>query len=333
MNDFLSLCPAPQYENCVDLEPLQRLARRLGTSIVSIDTETTSFLDSPSFGVVEIGLAVVEPGGRLFVADTLLNPGLPIHPKASEANGLTSLDVKGAPCFPSVMAGRPRSLLALGLVTGYRVDAFDLPGLAREAARYSVEPISHPFVCDVYPAMKLYESIVGRFTNHKLTTIAKELGVELESDSVVMRPHRALYDAVLALAVAAQLCSVIGEYGFMHPRLFGVGDPSATASRPARGEPRRSMEQVAEQREHMRTAVEASVRQYAASNELQPPLSIRQINDAITNSLPYTITNHGCDRDGAIGVSVADATNLRARIAGARYQALVSLSPPPVEEA
>lgn len=105
-------------------------ARMIAADAVVIDTETTDF----DGAICE--LAVVDLEGTVLL-ETLLDPGLPIAPEASEVHGLTDLDVVGQPRFVEVLedllactSGRP--------VLAYNAP-FDRAALRGEAERAGID--------------------------------------------------------------------------------------------------------------------------------------------------------------------------------------------------
>lgn len=102
---------------------------RLRSDAVILDTETTG-VDVEHDRVVQV--AVIDMRGRELL-DTLVDPGVPIPPRASDIHGITDRDVAGRPVFAEIL---PRLTEALGRrpVVVYN-SRFDGPLLRAEVAR------------------------------------------------------------------------------------------------------------------------------------------------------------------------------------------------------
>lgn len=310
----LGLRGLPEWASTLDLEPLRWLAKREGMPILSIDTEATTFVDAPQFAIIEVGLVVVKPTGEIAGSDSLLATDYAIHAQASAKSGLTARDLEGAPRFADV-ADALRLYLSRSIVTGYCAHSFDLRGIALEVARCGLEPIVPARVADVKPAYKYYERtfVDAPPEDHKLETLARFFGIDLAGTA-----HRALYDALLALAVAAQLVARIGSDGFLRPP---KAPTRADDGREDAGAPKRTQVELTAAREALRTSFEVAVAAYADRMKLRTIMA-RDLED-VTIEMGLVTTFHGRDVQGLDGITIAGSQGLRARIAGDRYTALL----------
>ncbi len=299
----------PIEADSLDLDPVLWLARRIGRPIIALDTESTTFVDVEGFGIAEVAIVIVPPAGSPCCASTLLDPGVRMQPGATRVSGLTDAHLRGRPLFPSLHDDLGFYLArSQAIVTGYRVDAFDLRGVARDCARYNLPIIEATEVRDLAPAIEYYqranpESAAG-LANKRLTSVAAHLGISLPGD-----PHRALFDALLSLGI---LSYFVARYGY-EPFLGGYVLPQ----RSDRRSPTAST--LAQDRERLRCAAEAAValRRSSAATDL----SHDEVADAL-QAAGFATVRHGGDAFAPFGVTVIDANGLRARIDGRRYDAM-----------
>lgn len=165
--------------------------------LLALDFETTG-LDSGRERVVEIGAIRFRlgPGGPEEEATlaSLVNPGLPIPPRAIAIHGITDEDVARAPAFGEVA----RALLALaeGATIVAHNAGFDLSFLDAELARLGLaRPPSE--TADTLALSR--RAFPGR-PSYRLGAIASALGIDAGS------AHRALDDARTCMQLYA-LCA------------------------------------------------------------------------------------------------------------------------------
>lgn len=305
----LSFTPLPSWAHTIDLEPLRWLTRRIGRPLVSLDTETTMFVDADTFGIAEAALVTIAPTGDIRCASTLIDPRLPMHPGATSVSGLTDEILRGQPTFDAIHADLALHLSrSNAILTGYCVDSFDLRGIARECGRYHLPVIEATEVRDVKPAFAYYEHEhdTAGLENKRLTSIAAYLGIVLNGDA-----HRALYDALLAVGIMAEFVARCGTDAF----LGGYVLPQRTAGERSKVTSRTASTLTLD-RERLRCAAEAAVASL-------PPgvLSHDEIAAALT-AAGFLLNRHEPNDAGIYGVTVIDANGLRARIEGSRYEAL-----------
>lgn len=99
-----------------------------------LDCETTG-LDPYNDRIVEITLLRGVPGeaGREALT-TLVDPGMPIPPSATETHGITDADVQSAPSFEEI-ADNVAGLVGGAVLVGYNSHRFDVPLIDAELRR------------------------------------------------------------------------------------------------------------------------------------------------------------------------------------------------------
>lgn len=168
---------------------------KIDQPLAVIDVETTGVEDYDR--IVQVAVVRFEPNGAITQFVTLVNPGCPIPPEATEVHGISDEDVRDAPTFREIAPE-----LAIHLQDarwcGYNVVRFDIPMLMREYDRAGSR-FPHPCgpTIDVY---QLYQQLEPRDlgTVHQRVT-----GVELSC------AHDAMADV---LGTARVLDAIVGGY-------------------------------------------------------------------------------------------------------------------------
>ncbi len=109
------------------------MSLKLTRPIVSIDLETTG-VDPLKDRIVQIGVSTIYPDGRRTSKETMVNPGRPIPPEASECHHITDEMVAGAPTFESLAPGLHKFLHGKDYM-GMNLERFDLLILDEEFGR------------------------------------------------------------------------------------------------------------------------------------------------------------------------------------------------------
>ena len=110
---------------------------KLKNPIVFFDLETTG-VNVASDRIVEISWLKVYPGGEQKSNTILVNPTIPIDPKAIEIHGITDEDVKDAPAFKEIAQSLANEFEGCDFA-GYNSNKFDIPLLAEEFLRAEVD--------------------------------------------------------------------------------------------------------------------------------------------------------------------------------------------------
>lgn len=151
--------------------------------LIFYDTETTG-LKAKNDRVIELA-AYDATLDKTF--ETLIDPGMPIPPEASNIHGITDDKVKGAPSFKSVAAEFAAFCEGDVLLVAHNNDAFDIHFMRAEYER-----AEHPF-----PAWKFLDSLkwARRYRpdlpRHTLQFLREVYGIPEN------RAHRALDDVIV----------------------------------------------------------------------------------------------------------------------------------------
>ena len=141
--------------------------------------------------IVDIALLRVENGAVVKQFRTFVNPGMPIPPAASAANGITAADVSGAPSFAEIAPAVLGFAGDLPIVANYAT--FNACFMKRALADFAAH---HDYI-DV---VKMATHKAPELPDIKLQTVASRFGVECKY------PRNALDNAVTAHALFEKLC-------------------------------------------------------------------------------------------------------------------------------
>ncbi len=109
----------------------------LKNPLVFFDLETTG-LNVASDRIVEISWLKIQPDGRESKQTQLVNPTIPIDPRAIAIHGITDEDVKDKPTFSELARSLANEFEGCDFA-GYNSNKFDIPLLAEEFLRASVD--------------------------------------------------------------------------------------------------------------------------------------------------------------------------------------------------
>ena len=152
-----------------------------------------------------------EPDGRESVFASLVNPGRPIPPDATEVNRITNAMVAGCPTFKD-LAPQILALLADADLAGFNILGFDIPLLAAEIARAGMLP-NNPTRRRILDAYLIFH----RREPHSLAGAARlYCGLELGAEA-----HRAEVDV---RATAAVLDDQVERYADLGRDVAGVAE-------------------------------------------------------------------------------------------------------------
>ncbi|HEC42174.1 MAG TPA: 3'-5' exonuclease [Bacteroides sp.] len=110
---------------------------QLRNPIVFFDLETTG-INVASDRIVEISWLKIMPSGEESSYTQLVNPTIPIDPKAIAIHGITDEDVKDKPTFKDIGRSLAKDLEGCDLA-GYNSNRFDIPLLAEEFLRADID--------------------------------------------------------------------------------------------------------------------------------------------------------------------------------------------------
>jgi len=109
----------------------------LKNPLAFFDLETTG-LDISKDRIVEIAILKIDPGGKRDSLRMLINPTIPIDPKATAIHGIRNEDVEDAPTFAQIARNLAHFIEGCDLA-GYNCNRFDIPMLAEEFLRTNVD--------------------------------------------------------------------------------------------------------------------------------------------------------------------------------------------------
>jgi DNA polymerase III subunit epsilon len=176
---------------------MSQRALALTRPLVAFDLETTG-LNPAQDRIVEVSCVKLHPDGRREVKTRRLNPTVPISAEAAAIHGITDADVAGEPTFIQVAKSLATYLDGCDL-TGFNLEQFDLPMLAKEFERAGLV-FPKPDVCIV---------------DTRRIWLAKEprnlsAAYQFYCGKTLEHAHSAEYDAAAAADI---LAAQIGRYG------------------------------------------------------------------------------------------------------------------------
>ncbi len=166
--------------------------------LVSLDIETTG-ANVTIDRIVEMAIIRQEPG-KTTEKVIRLNPGMPIHPMASQVHGITDADVAECPEFRAV-ASEVRDLLAGAVLLGFNLVNFDLPIIFRQLGE--VDPMLAKGLdqLPVVDLMAVYHHVAPR----NLDAASRQfLGKPLEGAHDALADTRCVLELLPAMMQAGQ---------------------------------------------------------------------------------------------------------------------------------
>ncbi|MGQ9729831.1 MAG: exonuclease domain-containing protein [Candidatus Zipacnadales bacterium] len=151
-------------------------------SWVCVDVETTGLEVERGHRICEIGLVWGDIGGLVQTLSSLVNPGQPIPPEASQVSGITDEDVADAPAF-AALAPQVCQLLRGAVIVAHNAP-FDIGFLATELGNTNLVLPASPIIDTTVVA----QTILGLQVRN-LFGVAAALGLPTPPT------HRALDDA------------------------------------------------------------------------------------------------------------------------------------------
>lgn len=145
--------------------------------------------------VCSVGIVIVREGKVVDKIYRLIHP-VPnyYNPRNVAVHGLTKEDTEGADTFPEVWAEITPKIEGLPLVAHF--SRFDEGCLKAAFSRFEMTYPGYEFHCTCIASRKCFGNTVP---NHRLPTIAKKCGYDLE------KHHHALADAEACAAIAIKL--------------------------------------------------------------------------------------------------------------------------------
>lgn len=184
-------------------ESLLEIMRRQQRNIVIFDLETTTLLNSPGFGITQVGMLYLSRNGKAYIGGSLVNPENPISPKASELTGITQDMVDGLPNYAQLWGEAITAFFSRDLVIGFNSSYFDFPALQSQHLRYGLSELRPDNHLDV---RILHQKITNDGSKGNLIELCKRYGVDVSKFTA----HNAESDVLMT---GLLLNEVIYNYG------------------------------------------------------------------------------------------------------------------------
>ncbi|MFW5885402.1 MAG: PolC-type DNA polymerase III [Halanaerobium sp.] len=170
------------------------------TEFVVFDLETTG-LNPSQHEIIEIGAVKIKAGEKIDEFKSFINPGVKIPAKITEITGINDRMVKDAPGLETVI-NQFIDFAGDGVLVAHNAD-FDYGFIRTALANLAIKKDDYT----VLDTLGLARAVVKDSKNHKLNTLAKYFGVDLENH------HRALDDASATAEVLSNLLETIKADG------------------------------------------------------------------------------------------------------------------------
>ncbi|MGM0549015.1 MAG: PolC-type DNA polymerase III [Bacillota bacterium] len=170
------------------------------TEFIVFDLETTG-LNPSQHEIIEIGAVKYQGGKKIAEFESFINPGVRIPAKITEITGINDRMVKNAPGLEKVINDFIE-FAGTGVLVAHNAD-FDYGFIRTALEKLEIEKDDYT----VLDTLGLSRAVVKDSKNHKLNTLAKYFGVDLENH------HRALDDATATAEVLAKLLELIKDDG------------------------------------------------------------------------------------------------------------------------
>jgi DNA polymerase-3 subunit alpha (Gram-positive type) len=170
------------------------------TEFIVFDLETTG-LNPSQHEIIEIGAVKFKAGEKIDEFKSFINPGVRIPAKITEITGINNRMVKDAPGLKKVI-DQFVDFAGAGVLVAHNAD-FDYGFIRTALENLEMEKDDYT----VLDTLGLSRAVVKDSKNHKLNTLAKYFGVDLENH------HRALDDAAATAEVLANLLEIIKADG------------------------------------------------------------------------------------------------------------------------
>lgn len=170
------------------------------TEFIVFDLETTG-LNPSQHEIIEIGAVKYQGGKKIAEFESFINPGVRIPAKITEITGINDRMVKNAPGLEKVINDFIE-FAGTGVLVAHNAD-FDYGFIRTALEKLEIEKDDYT----VLDTLGLSRAVVKDSKNHKLNTLAKYFGVDLENH------HRALDDANATAEVLAKLLELIKDDG------------------------------------------------------------------------------------------------------------------------
>src|SRR6056297_855209 len=170
------------------------------TEFIVFDLETTG-LNPSQHEIIEIGAVKFRGGEKIDQFKSFINPGVKIPTKITDITGINNRMVKDAPGLKEVIQDFIE-FAGDGVLVAHNAD-FDYGFIRTALENLDIDKDDYT----VLDTLGLSRAVVKDSKNHKLNTLAKYFGVDLENH------HRALDDAAATAEVLSNLLEIIKDDG------------------------------------------------------------------------------------------------------------------------
>ena len=173
--------------------------------IVYLDFETTG-KNPVSARAVQI--AVLDHAGRSLLY-SMINPGVPIPPDASDVNGIRDMDVKDAPSWPQIFPQVAQCLE--GKVIVAHGAAYDRAILFNESLRHGLPVLVNQWICSMRLTVRVFNLENARVSLRNACLMAGE-----PVDDLIL--HDGKSDSLAAMRLVAGLYAKVSAEEMCHDR-------------------------------------------------------------------------------------------------------------------
>lgn len=177
----------------------KEVVKELNKTIVVLDTETTGF-SQYNDRIIEFGAIKLINGREVDSMSVLMNPQIPIPSSSSCVHGIVDSMVADKPTEQYYAPKIAEFISGADLIVGHNV-AFDIRFLEQMFMRNGLV-----FNYKYLDTLKFSKKIFNRAPNHKLTTLAEYLGIEIKD------AHRALADVETTVWLLRHLAYQVMKY-------------------------------------------------------------------------------------------------------------------------
>ena len=168
------------------------VVRELNNTIIVLDTETTGFSQYRD-RIVEFGAIKLVNGREVDSMSILINPGIHIPDEVVKVHGIDDKMVQNEPLEDYYVPKIADFVRGASYIVGHNV-GFDIRFLEQMFLRNG-----YSFDCEYIDTLKFAKKIFNKAPNHKLTTLAEYLNIEIKD------AHRALADVETTVWVLRHL--------------------------------------------------------------------------------------------------------------------------------
>lgn len=173
-------------------------------NLLFVDVETTGLLFQSEARIVEISYSLWGPSGKEIQKTSLINPETPIPEMYTRIHGIDDAMVENSPTFREFWKDQGEHFHNKVIIAHNL--SFDVGMINRELMRREHAPLGNPGI-DTVPILK---SLLPREKNHKLSNLAKSLGIKHDKRHRAEDDVKAL-EEILSVALSQPIESILGK--------------------------------------------------------------------------------------------------------------------------